>query len=68
MAVAITRRGWSSRRRRWWSPWSEGAVAICGDAAHPMMPNLGQVTHLLVGWLVGRLVCRSIGWLVGWLR
>mmetsp|Transcript_69949 Transcript_69949/g.195651 ORF Transcript_69949/g.195651 Transcript_69949/m.195651 type:complete len:309 (+) Transcript_69949:1128-2054(+) len=28
--------------KRWWSPWSEGAVAICGDAAHPMMPNLGQ--------------------------
>lgn len=28
--------------RRWWSPWSDGPVAICGDAAHPMMPNLGQ--------------------------
>jgi len=27
---------------RWLSPWSEGAVALCGDAAHPMMPNLGQ--------------------------
>jgi zeaxanthin epoxidase len=27
---------------KWMSPWSEGAVAICGDAAHPMMPNLGQ--------------------------
>lgn len=22
--------------------WSRGQVAICGDAAHPMMPNLGQ--------------------------
>jgi len=22
--------------------WSKGPVAICGDAAHPMMPNLGQ--------------------------
>lgn len=22
--------------------WSKGQVAICGDAAHPMMPNLGQ--------------------------
>lgn len=22
--------------------WCKGAVAICGDAAHPMMPNLGQ--------------------------
>lgn len=28
--------------RRWWSPWAKGPVAICGDAAHPMMPNLGQ--------------------------
>jgi len=28
--------------RRWWSPWASGRVAICGDAAHPMMPNLGQ--------------------------
>lgn len=27
---------------RWLNPWSEGPVAICGDAAHPMMPNLGQ--------------------------
>jgi hypothetical protein len=44
--------------KRWWSPWSEGAVAICGDAAHPMMPNLGQggcqstevrYTHTLTG-------------------
>lgn len=26
----------------WLSPWSKGPVAICGDAAHPMMPNLGQ--------------------------
>ena len=32
--------------KRWWSPWSDGAVAICGDAAHPMMPNLGQVSWL----------------------
>jgi zeaxanthin epoxidase len=24
------------------SPWAKGPVAICGDAAHPMMPNLGQ--------------------------
>jgi zeaxanthin epoxidase len=22
--------------------WTDGPVAICGDAAHPMMPNLGQ--------------------------
>lgn len=22
--------------------WNKGQVAICGDAAHPMMPNLGQ--------------------------
>lgn len=22
--------------------WTHGQVAICGDAAHPMMPNLGQ--------------------------
>ena len=28
--------------RRWLAPWSKGPVAICGDAAHPMMPNLGQ--------------------------
>lgn len=27
---------------KWLSPWSDGPVAICGDAAHPMMPNLGQ--------------------------
>jgi zeaxanthin epoxidase len=27
---------------RWLSPWSDGPVAIAGDAAHPMMPNLGQ--------------------------
>ena len=27
---------------KWTHPWSEGPVAICGDAAHPMMPNLGQ--------------------------
>eukprot|EP00562_Extubocellulus_spinifer_P017431 CAMPEP_0178603746 /NCGR_PEP_ID=MMETSP0697-20121206/35681_1 /TAXON_ID=265572 /ORGANISM="Extubocellulus spinifer, Strain CCMP396" /LENGTH=594 /DNA_ID=CAMNT_0020242083 /DNA_START=13 /DNA_END=1794 /DNA_ORIENTATION=- len=24
------------------SPWAKGPVAICGDASHPMMPNLGQ--------------------------
>jgi len=24
------------------SPWAKGAVALCGDACHPMMPNLGQ--------------------------
>jgi len=28
--------------KRLLSPWSDGHVAICGDAAHPMMPNLGQ--------------------------
>ncbi|KAJ1462346.1 hypothetical protein M885DRAFT_157969 [Pelagophyceae sp. CCMP2097] len=28
--------------RSWWAPWSGGNVALCGDAAHPMMPNLGQ--------------------------
>ena len=24
------------------SPWAKGPVALCGDVAHPMMPNLGQ--------------------------
>lgn len=24
------------------SPWAKGPVALCGDACHPMMPNLGQ--------------------------
>ena len=24
------------------SPWAKGPVALCGDASHPMMPNLGQ--------------------------
>jgi len=24
------------------SPWAKGSAALCGDAAHPMMPNLGQ--------------------------
>ena len=24
------------------SPWAKGSVALCGDASHPMMPNLGQ--------------------------
>lgn len=28
--------------RRLWSPWAKGPVALCGDACHPMMPNLGQ--------------------------
>mmetsp|Transcript_19398 Transcript_19398/g.50551 ORF Transcript_19398/g.50551 Transcript_19398/m.50551 type:complete len:600 (-) Transcript_19398:42-1841(-) len=28
--------------KRWLAPWAAGRVAICGDAAHPMMPNLGQ--------------------------
>lgn len=28
--------------RRLLNPWAKGPVAICGDAAHPMMPNLGQ--------------------------
>ncbi|KAG8460012.1 hypothetical protein KFE25_011061 [Diacronema lutheri] len=27
---------------RWLAPWADGPVAIAGDAAHPMMPNLGQ--------------------------
>jgi len=27
---------------RFLRPWSDGPVAIAGDAAHPMMPNLGQ--------------------------
>jgi hypothetical protein len=27
---------------RWLAPWADGCVAIAGDAAHPMMPNLGQ--------------------------
>lgn len=30
------------RRQRLLSPWAKGPVALCGDAAHPMMPNLGQ--------------------------
>mmetsp|Transcript_14088 Transcript_14088/g.21717 ORF Transcript_14088/g.21717 Transcript_14088/m.21717 type:complete len:623 (+) Transcript_14088:304-2172(+) len=28
--------------QRLWSPWAKGPVALCGDAVHPMMPNLGQ--------------------------
>jgi len=28
--------------QRLWSPWAKGPAALCGDAAHPMMPNLGQ--------------------------
>jgi len=28
--------------RRLLNPWARGPVALCGDAAHPMMPNLGQ--------------------------
>ena len=28
--------------QRLWSPWASGRACICGDAAHPMMPNLGQ--------------------------
>lgn len=28
--------------RRFLNPWGEGPVTIAGDAAHPMMPNLGQ--------------------------
>ena len=31
---------WDPKRRL--APWAAGRVAICGDAAHPMMPNLGQ--------------------------
>jgi len=27
---------------KWLAPWADGPVAIAGDAAHPMMPNLGQ--------------------------
>lgn len=27
---------------KWLAPWSSRRVALCGDAAHPMMPNLGQ--------------------------
>lgn len=28
--------------QRMLSPWAKGPVALCGDACHPMMPNLGQ--------------------------
>ena len=28
--------------QRMLSPWAKGPVALCGDASHPMMPNLGQ--------------------------
>mmetsp|Transcript_29014 Transcript_29014/g.85843 ORF Transcript_29014/g.85843 Transcript_29014/m.85843 type:complete len:622 (-) Transcript_29014:109-1974(-) len=28
--------------RRLLNPWARGPVALCGDACHPMMPNLGQ--------------------------
>jgi len=28
--------------QRLFSPWAKGPIALCGDACHPMMPNLGQ--------------------------